>query len=93
MIPDNVRTDILARMHSAEKEHGVRILLAVDIMALLERKRKTPELGLDLPVPSINAFVEADLARLETYEPPAHLRGDVLPKLNEIFHQILSEKH
>ena len=67
--------------------------LVADIMALLERKRKTPELGLDLPVPSINAFVEAELARLETYEPPAHLRGDVLPKLNEVFHQVLSEKY
>jgi uncharacterized protein len=65
--------------------------LVADIMALLERKRKTPELGLDLPVPSINAFVEAELERLETYEPPVHLRGDVLPKLNEVFHQVLNE--
>jgi uncharacterized protein len=62
-------------------------------MALLVRKRKTPELGLDLPVPSINAFVEAELERLETYKASAHLRGDVLPKLNEVFHQILSEIH
>ena len=67
--------------------------LVADIMALLERKRKTPELGLDLPVPSINAFVEAELARLESYKPHAHLRGDVLPKLNEVFHQVLSEKY
>jgi hypothetical protein len=62
-------------------------------MALLEQKRKTPELGLDLPVPSINAFVEAELARLETYEPAMHLRGDVLPKLNAVFHQVLGEKY
>ena len=30
MIPDNVRAEILTRMHNAEKEHGVRILLAVE---------------------------------------------------------------
>jgi uncharacterized protein len=30
MIPDNVRAEILTRMHKAEKEHGVRILLAVE---------------------------------------------------------------
>ena len=30
MIPDNVRVEILHRMHKAEKEHGVRILLAVE---------------------------------------------------------------
>ena len=65
--------------------------LVADIMALLERKRKTPELGLDLAVPSINSFVENELARLETYVPPVHLRGDVLHQLNDVFHQVLRE--
>lgn len=30
MIPTDVRTEILRRMHAAEEEHGVRILLAVE---------------------------------------------------------------
>jgi RNA repair pathway DNA polymerase beta family len=30
MIPEDIRTEILRRMHNAEKEHGVRILLAVE---------------------------------------------------------------
>jgi len=30
MIPDDVRTEIMRRMHAAEAEHGVRILLAVE---------------------------------------------------------------
>ena len=28
MIPDDIRTEILRRMHAAEEEHGVRVLLA-----------------------------------------------------------------
>jgi predicted nucleotidyltransferase len=30
MIPDDIRAEILRRMHAAEEEHGVRVLLAVE---------------------------------------------------------------
>lgn len=62
-----------------------------DIDALLERKRGAPEMGLDNPVPSINAFVEEQLARLETMQPEAARQPGVVPALNALFHQVLDE--
>lgn len=65
--------------------------LLADIDALLARKRAAPEMGLDLPVQSINDFVERELDRLESIVPAAFQRGDVLPNLNEVFHQTLRQ--
>ncbi len=62
-----------------------------DIDALLARKRAAPELGLDLPVASINAFIEGELERLETITPTSFHRGDVLPALNDVFHGTLQQ--
>ena len=64
---------------------GNRALVA-DIEALLAHKRAAPESGLSSPVPSINAFIESELQRLESFDPPASPRGEVLPKLDEVFH-------
>jgi predicted nucleotidyltransferase len=65
--------------------------LLADIEALLVKKRAAPELGLARPVASINAFVEAELERLETAVPPRFERGDVLPSLNDVFHRSLTQ--
>jgi predicted nucleotidyltransferase len=65
--------------------------LVADIASLLERKRRTPELGVEPPVPSINLFIEQELERLEAFVLPAHQRGDVLSVLNEVFHLTLRE--
>jgi len=62
-----------------------------DIAQLLERKRGAPEMGLAPPVPSINAFIESELHRLESASPQPSLRGDVLALLNEVFRQCLQE--
>jgi predicted nucleotidyltransferase len=62
-----------------------------DIQRLLARKRATPELGLAAPIPGINAFIERELARLETSEVARPTRGEVLPMLNEVFRQSLDE--
>jgi predicted nucleotidyltransferase len=67
---------------------GNRALLA-DIDALLERKRAAPEMGLETPVQSINAFVESELERLERTVPQVHPRSDVFPMLNEVFRSSL----
>ncbi|MYM66403.1 nucleotidyltransferase domain-containing protein [Pseudoduganella sp. FT55W] len=67
-----------------------RTLLA-DIEVLLAKKRAAPELGLDRPVASINAFIEAELTRLETVAPARFERGDVLPELNSLFHRSLAQ--
>lgn len=65
--------------------------LLEDIHELLEKKRAAPELGLSAPVCSINDFIETELERLETFDPQALRRGDVLPRLNEVFHACLDE--
>ncbi len=65
--------------------------LVADIEALLERKRASPEMGLEPPVKSINAFIEAELERLESVKSPAQQRGEVVPKLNEVFHRSLRD--
>jgi len=65
--------------------------LVASIQELLARKRHAPELGLAPPVPVINHFVESELERLEGFKPPVHKRGEVLPRLNDVFHAVLAE--
>ncbi|RZI95093.1 MAG: hypothetical protein EOP39_29885 [Rubrivivax sp.] len=65
--------------------------MLADIHELLERKRAAPELGLSAPVRSIHDFIEAELERLETLNPQATQRSEVLPRLNEVFHACLDE--
>ncbi|MRW89054.1 nucleotidyltransferase domain-containing protein [Duganella sp. FT80W] len=63
--------------------------LLADIDALLAKKRAAPEMGLDRPVASIDAFIDAELLRLETSAPDRIQRGNVLPELNQLFHHAL----
>jgi uncharacterized protein len=65
--------------------------LVADIESLLERKRAAPEMGLEAPVKSINAFIEVELARLELINPMSSQHGQVISKLDQVFHQSLSE--
>ena len=74
-------------LHLIEDNHA----LLADINALLERKRTSLELGLAPPVQSINAFIESELERLESIKTPSFHRGEVLPSLNAVFHQSLSQ--
>lgn len=74
-------------LHLIQDNH----LLIADIETLLERKRDTPEMGLELPVQSINAFVESELERLVGFKPTSAGLGDALPKLNAVFHGVLRE--
>ena len=68
-----------------------RPALRADIDALLERKRAAPEMGLGDPVPSINAFIERQLARLEATTPDSTRQTGAVPALNALFHAILDE--
>ncbi len=65
--------------------------LLADIHALLERKRAAQELGLAPPVKSIDAFIQAELVRLEHFNPQPSERDDVLGKLDAVFHRCLDE--
>ena len=63
---------------------GETALLA-DIADMLEQKRGAPELGLSAPYPRVNAFIEAELARLDAAtSTPDDLRP-VLSSLNALF--------
>ncbi len=68
-----------------------RPALRAAIDALLERKRGAPEMGLGDPVPSINAFVEEQLERLEAMSPETTRQAAALPVLNTLFHEVLDE--
>ena len=74
-----------------EQRDVIEYPIVDDIAQLLKRKRGAPEMGLAPPVPGINAFVEAELARLEALVPQPIQRGDVLPLLNGVFHQSLRD--
>jgi predicted nucleotidyltransferase len=65
--------------------------LLADIDALLAKKRAAPEMGLDRPVASIDAFIEAELLRLEASATDRVQRGNVLPELNQLFHHALAQ--
>ena len=65
--------------------------LLADIDELLDRKRGQPEMGLAPPIPRINAFVEAELERLESLVPPAWRPVDVVPALDAAFRKLLAE--
>lgn len=62
-----------------------------DIDDLVARKRAAPELGLAPPVPSIDAFIEAELARLDATHVAHVKRGEVLPKLDQLFRTVLHD--
>lgn len=71
--------------------------LVEDDTALIEaiadlriRKQAAPELGLAPPVSIINAFVEAELARLEATTPVPTPRAATAPLLNTVFRDSLT---
>ena len=60
-----------------------------DIDDLLNRKRTTPEMGLEPQVASIHAFIERELERLESLTPESPIAPANLAALNEAFHEEL----
>ncbi len=71
---------------------GDRPSLLKDIHRLLDLKRAAPEMGLSAPVPSINKFIESELARLENIKPPKLHEPDRAKLLNVLFHKNLREQ-
>lgn len=69
-----------------------RPALVASIHDLLARKRAAPEMGLEPPVPTIHAFIEEELTRLEsTYPSKTSGRDEVMPALNALFRQSLHD--
>lgn len=65
--------------------------LKAAIDELLVLKRQSPELGLSIQIPAIQNFIKQELERLEKTTPEVVRRGDVLPLLNHVFHEVLKE--
>jgi len=65
--------------------------LFADVQALLARKQAAPELGLAEPVASINAFIDAELNRLESIAPQPSPGSESIGRLNELLHATLKE--
>jgi uncharacterized protein len=63
--------------------------LLADIDALLARKRAAPEMGTEPPMPSIDAFIERELARLDKLTLDLPSSGRSMQKLNEVFRAAL----
>ncbi|MFZ6753874.1 DNA polymerase beta superfamily protein [Undibacterium sp. Dicai25W] len=74
-------------LHLIANEHA----LLADINALLEQKRKAPELGLASPVQSINRFVESELERLDALAIAPVRYSNTTSLLNVIFRQSLAQ--
>ena len=72
-------------LHLLDGEHA----LLADINSLLARKRSAPEMGLEPPVPSIGAFIEAELDRLESVQGEQRTTG-AMERLNELFRGAIS---
>lgn len=66
--------------------------LLADVQALLLKKSAALERGLSGPVGSINAFVEAELERLEGAVPRGSTQPSSVAPLNELFHATLRER-
>jgi predicted nucleotidyltransferase len=63
--------------------------VVADIYRLLAEKKKTPEKGLAAPIPSLNAFIQAELQKLEA-TPLNRSRSDIsINALNSIFTEVL----
>lgn len=65
--------------------------LLADIQDLQARKRVAPETWVGDVVPSLNAFIEQELARLESLQPEVEGRSTTLPTLNALFRRVLDE--
>lgn len=60
----------------------------VDLVAL---KKNTDELGLSPRIPELNAFIEHELARWDSFVPDSVRRSSAVPLLDEVFRAVLRE--
>jgi predicted nucleotidyltransferase len=65
--------------------------LGAAIADLLLKKKAAPEMGLSAPVASINAFIEKELARLETIVPQRDGKAERVNGLTDVFRATLRE--
>ncbi len=68
-----------------------REALCTAIDGLLQQKRRAPEMGLAPQVPAIHAYIEDELARLETLAPDEESTMTVRDELNNLFRYCLME--
>lgn len=83
--PAPIEFEVLRKLVAANKP------LDEAITNLLERKRVSLEKEYAPAVPVINAFIEAELERLESYTPQAKTRDADFELLNQLFKQVLAD--
>jgi hypothetical protein len=66
--------------------------LLADIHNLLEKKKQSAERELAPPVRSLNAFIEGELARLETLSIEKAQQESAIAQLNALFRSVLDER-
>lgn len=83
--PAPIEFAVLLQMLDGEPE------VRAAINALLTLKRTSPELGLAPQVPPIQAFIQAELERLDHLAIPRDERSPAGPRLNTLFRELLRE--
>lgn len=79
--------EFAALLHLLPKEDG----LLEEIHILLERKKVALEKELAPRIDKLNAFIEAELARLEHFSVEKEEKSGGMERLNELFRQVLQE--
>lgn len=79
--------EFAALLHLLPKEDG----LLEEIHILLERKKVALEKELAPRIDKLNAFIEAELARLEHFSLEREEKSGGMERLNEVFRQVLQE--
>lgn len=74
-------------MHLVEDEEG----LTQAIEVLLEQKRAAPELGRGPSVPVLQHFIERELDRIDSIEPPVVRPDGAAPMLDQFFRRVLGD--
>ena len=74
-------------LHLLPKEDG----LLEEIQVLLERKKVTLEKELAPRIDKLNAFIEAELARLESFSVEKDEKAGGMEQLNALFRQMVRE--
>lgn len=73
------------------ESYALRSELRAEIESLLEMKRAAPELGKSARIPVLDAFIEAELARLDALAPKNIKQPNAADVLSQLFHTTIAD--